>query len=166
MSRDDHDDLKSGRRFRAAAAPADADDLRQRLLEWRGVEDPCLKCSGSGTRAYGSTATWRGGMGGQMITSDVCDACWGSGDRYRTWTDLRRLRGEETKRVADTAATALVESVGGTWASNGKHVVELLLELDKIIDRRRLPVNVFTLSLVVSLRNLIARAVGATERRL
>jgi len=35
----------------------------ERFLEARGVETPCKHCSGLGTRAYGSTATWRGDIG-------------------------------------------------------------------------------------------------------
>jgi hypothetical protein len=40
----------------------------------------CAGCAGSGRRTYGSTATWRGGIGGQAITVDTCNRCWGSGD--------------------------------------------------------------------------------------
>lgn len=66
-----------------------------RALEWRGIEyrkDACPKCGGSGVVAYGSTATWMGGLGGQAITNGVCDECWGSGDITRKWADLRKLR--------------------------------------------------------------------------
>ena len=65
-----------------------------RMLEWRGIdgiENACERCGGSGTAVYGSTSTWRGGAGGQMITSDICDRCWGSGDKSNKWTNLRRL---------------------------------------------------------------------------
>ncbi len=63
-----------------------------RALEWRGVETPCVRCHGSGTIAYGSTSTWRGGVGGQAITTDVCNLCWGTGDSHRRGVDLRRVR--------------------------------------------------------------------------
>ena len=142
-------------------------ELRHRMLDWRGVEDPCLKCDGSGVRAYSTTATWRGGIGGTSITSDVCDSCWGSGDRYRTWTNLRRLRDEENKRVAEGALTAVIHSCAAdmpraTHSGTG----ELLLELDKLLDRRRLPMSVFAQSVCCGLRNLIARALGVQERKL
>jgi hypothetical protein len=52
----------------------------------------CSKCGGTGYRAYGSTATWTGGIGGQAITSDVCDNCWGSGRADKKFGDLRKLR--------------------------------------------------------------------------
>lgn len=72
------------------------DRIYDDMLLWRGIdrelgEDPCKGCSGSGVRAYGSTSTWRGGIGGQMITSDICDKCWGSGNAGKPWFNLRRL---------------------------------------------------------------------------
>jgi hypothetical protein len=39
----------------------------------------CQRCNGTGRRVYGSTAGRRGGRGGQVLTSDVCDACDGRG---------------------------------------------------------------------------------------
>lgn len=68
-----------------------------RMLEWRGIESiesACDKCGGSGVSGYGSTATWRGGIGGQIMTSDICDKCWGSGDKNNIWTNLRKLTGQ------------------------------------------------------------------------
>jgi hypothetical protein len=52
----------------------------------------CQRCHGYGYRAYGSTATWRGGIGGQAITTDVCDVCWGSGRNDVKHGDQRQLR--------------------------------------------------------------------------
>jgi len=49
----------------------------------------CSGCGGSGYKFYSSTATWRGGAGGQAFTNDVCDKCWGSGDRDRPWPSHR-----------------------------------------------------------------------------
>lgn len=54
-------------------------------------EDQCPECAGSGYRVYASTATWRGGIGGQAMTEDVCDQCWGSGNRHRPWPSHRLL---------------------------------------------------------------------------
>ena len=66
-----------------------------RMLDWRGIDlttdTICNKCDGSGSRCYGSTATWHSGIGGQMITQDVCDKCWGSGASNKPWTNIRRL---------------------------------------------------------------------------
>jgi hypothetical protein len=51
----------------------------------------CPRCGGVGRKSYGSTATWRGGIGGQAITEGVCDGCWGTGRTDCTGVDLRRL---------------------------------------------------------------------------
>lgn len=68
----------------------------ERMLEWRGIyaeqgDKPCPKCGGSGQTMYGSTTTWRGGCGGQAMTSDICDKCWGSGNAEKPWLNLRTL---------------------------------------------------------------------------
>jgi hypothetical protein len=89
-------------------------ELRLRFLAWRQIvpEDVCRICDGVGRRTYGSTATWRGiSLGEVTMTTDVCNACWGSGDRYRVGVDLRRLRDEETYEVA-IQALALLDSLG------------------------------------------------------
>ena len=96
------DDLAAevrAQRARAERAERDKDELlevRQSLhaammLEWRGVEHgcECLACGGAGVRSYPSTSTWRGGIGGQAFTTDVCDKCWGSGDRNNAWPSHR-----------------------------------------------------------------------------
>lgn len=59
------------------------EDLYRRCLQWRQIEEPCATCRGSGVRSYVNTATWRGGIGGSVVTADVCDQCWGSGDARR-----------------------------------------------------------------------------------
>lgn len=67
---------------------------RRDLIEsFTGVrlEEACERCHGLGRRSYPSTSTWRGGIGGQMITEDVCDSCWGSGSRLRKGADPRRI---------------------------------------------------------------------------
>lgn len=71
--------------------------VQERLWDWRGITSgkSCNECGGSGWKTYGSTATWRGGVGGASMTPDVCDACWGSGDRSTPWTNLRVLRSEQ-----------------------------------------------------------------------
>lgn len=82
-------------------------DLKE-YYEWmfyhRNIETPCTKCSGFGRRAYANTTTWRGGIGGQMITGGVCDHCWGSGDENRHGTNLRELYAELEDLKADFAS--------------------------------------------------------------
>lgn len=79
---------------------AKEESVGARFLAWRGIETPCKACSGCGSRAYGSTATWHGGIGGRAITSDICDKCWGSGDAEHSWTNLRALQGRERELAA------------------------------------------------------------------
>ena len=63
------------------------------FLEMRGIEqnNACPACSGIGKRTYANTTSWRGGIGGQMMTTDICDKFWGSGDRTHIWLNLRVL---------------------------------------------------------------------------
>lgn len=72
---------------------ADSEEAARRIiLDWRGIgpgDKVCIKCGGSGVRVYGSTSTWHGGLGGQQLTSDICDRCWGSGAENRPWLNLR-----------------------------------------------------------------------------
>ena len=58
---------------------------------YRGVETPCPRCDGWGRRCYASTATWRGGVGGAMMTNDVCNVCWGTGDVNHRGANLRHM---------------------------------------------------------------------------
>jgi hypothetical protein len=78
------------------------------LLNWRGIppDQYCERCSGSGYIVYGSTATWRGGIGGAAMTNDVCNACWGSGNRHRPWANLKRV----------SAQTKTLQTITGKYA--------------------------------------------------
>jgi hypothetical protein len=70
------------------------DDFVKWALDWRDIpeDQACKRCGGRGSIAYGNTATWRFVIGGSMITNDVCNLCWGSGNERRPWTDLRKLK--------------------------------------------------------------------------
>lgn len=57
--------------------------------------DFCPECNGSGYKTYGSTATWRGGIGGQAMTTSVCDQCWGSGSKSNPWPSWRKYEALE-----------------------------------------------------------------------
>lgn len=57
----------------------------------------CERCGGRGSRTYGSTATWHGGIGGQQLTPGVCDKCWGTGRKDHTGINLKRLMAERDK---------------------------------------------------------------------
>ena len=93
-----------------AEASSVRDEAFQQFLASRDIETPCHACSGMGVRTYGSTATWRGGVGGQVMTSGRCNHCWGSGDEDRHWVDLRLVEGWKQ-------AAAMAAKDGGTYGS-------------------------------------------------
>lgn len=68
------------------------DETWREFISARGVEIPCPYCGGLGVKTYPDTTTWRGGAGGQAITLDVCDHCWGSGDANKPWLNLRTVK--------------------------------------------------------------------------
>lgn len=110
-------------------------DINQ-FLSWRNIDDEddaCLKCGGSGTIVYGSTSTWRGGIGGCMITPDVCDTCWGSGRKSHPWPSWRAL--EATRKRADTAEAMVVRlrTEIKTWL-DGKNDYDFIADLYAILN--------------------------------
>ena len=98
------------------------------FLEWRHLEesDVCETCGGSGVKCYGSTATWTGGIGGQVITSSVCDACWGSGSKSHPGANLRQIRGlREQQDDLLAALEALTNTVDVTIRHYGLETSQL-----------------------------------------
>jgi hypothetical protein len=121
-----------------------AAEMRSIFLEWRGVEAPCGTCDGSGVRVYGSTATWRGGVGGQAVTTGVCDACWGSGDMHRKYTNLRAVESaiRDSKRTAlyDAFVEHIAKATGATLEVLGgpsRAALEMAADLITKESRRR-----------------------------
>ena len=55
------------------------------------IADACKDCAGAGVKTYGSTSTWHGGIGGQAMTNDVCNKCWGSGNKNKPWPSHREF---------------------------------------------------------------------------
>jgi len=68
-------------------------ETMEMFFQWRDIEpdDVCPKCGGVGKHTYGDTTTWRGGTGGQTVTTDVCDLCWGSGSKRFPWTSWKTI---------------------------------------------------------------------------
>lgn len=98
---------------------ASAFDLGHKyMLEIRGIDDPCSFCSGSGVRVYGSTSTWRGGIGGSAMTQDVCDRCWGTGDSRRKGCDLRAFTSRRREWEAVQCAQWLANRIGANFKSS------------------------------------------------
>ena len=109
----------------------DLSDELVRFLAWRDIEleNVCTSCGGSGRRAYASTATWHGGIGGQAITGGVCDKCWGSGDKMRPGYDQRKhlaARLAAIRELREHVHAAAVPYPGTLWRA------ELLARLDEM----------------------------------
>lgn len=99
--------LAENERLTAALASAEPAYVTDGYLLWRAIEDSgdaCEECGGAGVYAYGSTATWHGGIGGQAMTTDVCDKCWGSGNRHKPWPSHRRLAHPDARSSAGPVA--------------------------------------------------------------
>ena len=65
----------------------------EKFLEWRNLtkEEVCVSCLGSGVKTYGNTTTWKGGIGGQALTNDICNDCWGTGSKINKGVNLKEL---------------------------------------------------------------------------
>lgn len=135
--------------------PQDAKDHFWKLfVMYRNVEDPCPECSGLGVKTYASTATWAGGIGGMTATSGVCDKCWGSGDKNRPWTNLKKVRSmhyenERLKQeqrelcyeLIESNARRLLETLQDNWDGEGskklsKEKVEYGLDILKKLSEK------------------------------
>lgn len=113
-------------------------DDQEFLRLWRGIHDYetlCAKCKGAGVRSYSSTATWRGGVGGQAFTADVCDGCWGSGVADRPWLNLRTLRDDVKRQVAERAVDVLLRACGATLTSAQPQVRAIIALLREAADK-------------------------------
>jgi hypothetical protein len=123
------------------------DDQRDQSVEMmyriRGIENPCPACGGSGVKVYASTSTWRGGMGGSVCTRDVCDKCWGSGDKDRTWVNLRSLEAKTNERIAREAVSLLTNAAGAPYSVCREAVLELVGELEKLAGGRKVRPDFF-----------------------
>lgn len=111
------------------------------VLRHRGVETPCPACKGLGARMYSSGATWRGGMGVASMTYDVCDTCWGSGDKHRHGVNIRELEAKRADWEKEQCQRWLCSHLG--LGLMGKELDVLLREFAAFAakqgNRRKLP---------------------------
>lgn len=115
------------------------DELRDFLpalvLQALGVADgeQCPRCQGVGRYTYATTATWRGGYGGQAFTLGTCDCCWGSGTT-EPWPSLREQADEAARLRA-----ALVDSqrLYGAAHAKAEDLALALRDLDGVADLHR-----------------------------
>ena len=112
-------------------------DYYRIMCEARGIDTPCAKCSGTGELSYSSTATWRGGIGGQAFTSGVCCHCWGSGDAHRPWTNLRELEDKHRTELRKACASDVAKRCGATLSDMSEPVIELCAILDDVSSPRK-----------------------------
>lgn len=132
-----------------------------RFWAWRGVRNPCTKCNGKGSIMYGSTATWRGGIGGAAMTRGVCDGCWGSGDADRPWQDLRKDRDQLERRVASAAADLFAVRLGARFSGTHGALLALADEAGRLA-RGRKPRPDFFYEACVNLERLLHELVQAS----
>lgn len=115
------------------------DNMRERFLHWRNVETPCETCGASGKRWYASTSTWHGGLGGSSVTIDVCDKCWGSGDRDYPGANLRQLKDDILAAKHQNAIEFLKQELAIELDSVKKRLKELADLADAQARKRKLP---------------------------
>ena len=109
------------------------------LCHRRGIDDLCPACRGWGVRTYGSTATWRGGMGGAMMTLDVCDKCWGTGDEHRHGTDIRALEAQRAAWEKEQCLQYFARVTGCNISSMAKHIIAMADILAANERKRKIP---------------------------
>lgn len=146
---------------------ADYDEAWRDLLRQRGIrneDDACEQCAGLGTKMYGNTSGWRRGIGGQAMSVDVCDKCWGSGMDDRPWLNLRELEQNQQKEIARRATTAVADACGAHYPTTAESIREIIKVLDKLTNARK--TTFWTAPLANGLANLLRRAIGDPEREL
>jgi len=109
------------------------------FLRLRGVNDPCDKCKGLGSYNYSSGATWRGGMGTCAFQHDICDKCWGTGDKYRIGTDLRKLEAERKAWEENQVLEYLARRLGCGIPRIANRIKQLAEICGKQANKRKLP---------------------------
>ena len=82
---------------------------------------------------------WQGGIGGAAMTRDVCDVCWGSGDKHKTWQDLRVWRDRDTEMSREQAFKYLQTVFGASLSSLRKDLLIFADIIEKETRRRKLP---------------------------
>lgn len=129
------------------------------FIRLRGVWNKCECCHGFGARLYSTTATWRGGIGGQAFTYDVCDHCWGSGDEDNRWEDLRELRDERRKKQAAASFDFISNRCGLTLGMLEEEANNVLTVLDREANKRN------TSRMLKILRDAIRETVAAAKEQ-
>ncbi len=149
------------------------DDAYMQMLSHRNIsmDDLCEPCAGFGVRLYSHGSTWRGGMSTVGFRHDICDECWGSGNREQPWRNLRTLEEDIREQVAAAAVDALARSAGATFQSEStKTSVRLIISyLNNIQHKKKIgntevaSAGVWFGPLANGLANQLRRALGDPE---
>lgn len=132
-------------------------------ISFGGPDEPCPHCRAQGWRQYSSTATWRGGLGGQAFCQDVCDQCWGSGDLTYPGYDIRKAEAKFRSQVRAEAAEHLQRRMGaGLRLDVG--LLELAEELERFSKKRKATRDFVNLAAILALE-LRAMATARTETK-
>lgn len=99
----------------------------------------CDLCAGTGTRWYASTATWRGGAGGQSPREDTCDKCWGTGRTDITGLDQRAAERHMREWSEDQVLRYLGDKLGANMSGTRCFLLELAAYCEKQTRRRKVP---------------------------
>jgi hypothetical protein len=78
-------------------------------------------------------------MGGQAFTSDVCDKCWGSGDKHNTWADIRQLEQKQRDWEEDQVLEYMHSRLGLNYDTFKFALATLVRECGKQERKRTLP---------------------------
>jgi len=109
------------------------------LRRFRGVDSPCEACMGMGRRMYSSGSTWRGGMGTAACTWDVCDVCWGSGDKNRIGANLREIEKERRDWEHEQCLTWLTRHLGLDFNALNRRLGDISDFCKKQANKRKIP---------------------------
>lgn len=112
----------------------------EHFLQARGVRgNACERCRGLGCYWYGNTATWRGGVGGAAMTRDVCDVCWGSGDKGRPFTNLREWMNHDNEMSREQSFKYLQSYIGGDYKTMKSTLLHFADIIEKETRKRKIP---------------------------
>lgn len=138
-------------------------DWLEKMHDARGVREPCTMCGGTGVRAYPSTSTWRGGIGGAAITWDVCDVCWGSGDAERKWVNLREQNQDVKQKVAARAEQLLARRAGCSAKTLRPELEQLVDVIEK--QGRKRKVSIWYRGACSAVANTLREAMDAGQKQ-
>jgi hypothetical protein len=80
-------------------------------------------------------------MGTASMSRDICDKCWGSGDKYRTFTDIRELEKKLRAKAGKEASEWLAKETGVRFRQLRPVFYFIADQIEKLDKKRKLPEN-------------------------